>query len=280
MGDGRPAANAAASRWAEKAYALLTLERRIVGVRFARTEAQYAALPGREMKAKIPYCVLVRSAMSGRTVKLHRRMSGCSGGGRALGFEEPGADFLTGERYARLGLYRDLETSRRTAAGMTLCRRPCCGVMVQPLEECRDEAPDVVILAADPLNAMRVLQGYTCVYGPAHDFRLTGNQALCVECTAHPFETGRMNLSLLCSGTRYHARWKPHEMALGMPYPRFEKTVAGLLQTADAVAQDAEKLRITQALVRLGFGDPGLTLGRTYYTALRREKKTEGKGPS
>lgn len=280
MADRDPRQKALASRLAEKAYALLPLERQIVGIRFAHAESEFDELPAREMRAKIPYCVLVRAAMSGRSVKLHRALSGCRGGSRALGFEAPGGDFTTGERFHRFGLYRDLEISRRVAAGMARCRLPAIGVMARPLEEYRDETPEVVILALDPRNAMRVLQGYAWIHGPQINFRLTGNQALCVECTAYPLESGRMNISLLCSGTRHHARWKPHEMALGMPFPRFAETVAGLLKTADAVTPDAEKRRIREAFMRLGYGDPGLTLGRTYYTDSSRGKGSRGETPS
>lgn len=176
MGTGEERGYDIASQLAGKTYALLTLRRRIVGIRFARTEREYGEMPARDMKAKVAYCVVVRSAMSGRSLKLSREFSGCNGGSRALGFEAPGPEYTTGERFNRFGLYQDLETSRQVAACVTLCRRSCHGVMARPLEDYRDGPPDVVTPAADPLNAMRVVQGYTCNHGCLSDFRMTGNQ--------------------------------------------------------------------------------------------------------
>jgi uncharacterized protein (DUF169 family) len=144
--------------------------------------------------------------------------------------------------------------------------------LAQPLEKYENAPPDVVILATDARNAMRLLQGYTYSYGSHPVFKMTGNQAICVECTSHPLEADQMNLSMLCSGTRYLASWKPGEIAIGFPYSRFVETVEDLLKTANAVELDPAKLRIRENLISQGFSDPNFQFGHTYYTDLEKKK--------
>lgn len=257
---------------AAKAYALLTLDRRIVGIKFLYTLEEYEKMPARGMKAKVAYCVVVKGAMTGRSVKLSREYSGCNGSSRALGFTAPSEAFTSGELYNGFGLYKDLPTSKQVANSMIACRKSSYGIMAQPLEKYENNPPDVVILAADARNAMRLLQGYTYSYGCQPVFKMTGNQAICVECTSHPLEADQMNLSMLCSGTRYLAGWKPGEITTGFPYHKFVATVEGLLKTADAVELDPEKRRISENLISQGFSDPNFQFGHTYYTDLETKK--------
>lgn len=265
---------------AAKAYALLTLDRKIVGIKFAYTFEDYKKLPARAVMAKIAYCVVVKAAMTGRSVKLSRDYSGCNGSSRALGFITPSEAFTSGELYNSFGLYKDLPTSKQVANSMIGCRTSCYGIMAQPLDKYENAPPDVVILAADARNAMRILQGYTYSYGSQPVFKMTGNQAICVECTSHPLEEDQMNLSMLCSGTRYLACWKPGEIAIGFPYHKFIETVEGLLQTANAVELNPSKLRIQANLVSQGFSDPNFQFGHTYYTDLEAKKTLMGKTQS
>ncbi len=259
------------SELAAKAYALLKLDRRIVGIKFASTFTDYEKMAGRAMRAKIAYCVVVKAAMDGRSVKLSRQYSGCSGSSRALGFIAPTEDFISGERYNSFGLYKDLPTSKQVANSMTACRKSSYGVLAQPIEKYENDLPDVVILATNARNAMRLLQGYTYSYGSQPVFTMTGNQAICVECTSYPMTANQMNLSMLCSGTRYLAKWKQDEIAVGFPYHRFVETVEGLLQTVNAVELDPAKRRIQEKLVDQGFPDPNFRFGRTYYTDLEKK---------
>ena len=257
---------------AAQTYALLTLKRRIAGVKLAYTFEDYEKMEGRAVQAKVAYCVAVKAAMDGRKVKLSGEFSGCNGSSRALGFFAPTEAFTCGELYHGFGLYKDLLTSKQVAGSMTACSRHCYGIMAQPLEQYDNEPPDVVILATDARNAMRFIQGYTYSFGSHPTFKMSGNQAICVECTAYPLAADQLNLSMLCSGTRHLAKWNSDEIALGLPYHRFGETVTGLLKTADAVELDPAKLRIRENLVGQGFADPHFRLGHTYYTDLERTK--------
>ena len=262
---------------AAQAHALLTLDRQIAGIKFAYSAEDFEKMPAKAVRANVAYCIVVKAAMAGKSLKLPGRFSGCNGSSRALGFVSPTEGFSSGKVFCDFGLYKDLPTSKQVADNMVYCQKPSYGIMAQPLEKYEHEPPDVVLLAADSFNAMRILQGYTHHHGSHDDFKMTGNQAICVECTSHPLEKNQMNLSMLCSGTRYLANWKPGEIALGVPYALFAETVEGLLKTADAVELDAGKQRIRENLTRCGFADPGFRFGHTYYTAQENEKAEKRK---
>ena len=267
-----PVPDLSCAQLAATADALLTLQRRIAGIRFLHSDEEYEQAAATHVRPKVAYCVVVKAAMMGRSLKLAASRCGCNGASRALGFAPPTEEFFDGRLYQNFGLYRDLETCRQVAGGMTYCRKPCRGILAKPLERYVDETPDVVILATDARNAMRFVQGYTYHHGSQPVLKMAGNQALCSECTAHPLELDQLNLSMLCSGTRYLARWKEHELAIGIPYGRFARTVDGLLKTADAVELDPAKTSILKALFCHGLATPDFRFGHTYYTALEQKK--------
>jgi len=257
----------------KKAYSLLTLDHQIVGAKFAATREDYEKMEAKKLVAKLAYCVMVKAAMSCKSLKLSHDYSGCSGSTRALGFKKPTEDFISGEIYNGFGLYKDLTTSKSVADNMSFCKKSNYGIMVKPLELYKEEVPDVVIIAADSRNAMRIIQGYTYMYAAQSNFKMTGNQAICVECTSYPFESEQINISMLCSGTRYLAKWKDTEIAIGIPFHKFKNTIEGVLKTANAVELDARKTAIQQNLLRKGLPIPEFEYGHTYYTDIEKKNK-------
>lgn len=91
---------------------------------------------------------------------------------------------------------------------------------------------------------MRVLKGYTYHHGVIKQVHLSGNQAFCSECTATPYIHQELNLSVLCSGTRYIAKWDDQQMAIGVPPGQMEAVVDGILKTMNKTETDEKKAEI------------------------------------
>lgn len=250
----------------QKAYAFLALERRIVGVKLLYQEDEYRAIAGVGPKTPIAYCQAIRAATAGNSVKLVRENSGCAGSSRALGFVPPAAAYYTGEAGMRLGLYANQNVARSVASTLSICHRSLYGVAVKPLEDFEVE-PDVVMLITNTREAMRVLQGYTHVYGMQRNFCMTGNQAICVECTSYPYLQQSINLSMLCSGTRHKAAWQDGELAIGIPYAQFAGVVQGLQGTVNAIERNQRKAEIEVALRAEDLLDMEVEYGKTYFLA-------------
>lgn len=256
----------------KKAEALLTLERKIVGVKLVYSKEEFDSFDAVEAVAPIPYCVAVKSASLGHAIKFTEKTSGCRGSSRALGLTAPAKSFYDGSDGCRLGLYKNEKISSGVAEKMMLCRPKAYGVIVKPLETF-ESSPDVVLIITDTRNCMRMIQGYTYMYGMQDKFCMTGNQAVCVEGTAVPFCTGAMNVSMFCSGTRFLAKWKDYELVAGIPFEKFSYTVEGVRLTVNAVEPDDRKEIIADGLEDLGYPRDEILFGDTYYLRLEREKR-------
>ena len=251
-------------------YASLELDRKAIGVRFLFTKEEYDACPVPPAKAKMAYCVMVKVASSGICLKADLSLFGCGGATRALGLEEPSPTFCTGQEYLSFGLYQDLAVSKYTANHITLCSHHTHGVLLQPLEDFTEDCPPhIAILVTNSYNAMRVVQGYTYKYGTQTTFKIAGNQALCAECSAYPFESNHINVSLLCSGTRYLAGWKDSDIAIGMPYGQFLQMCDGLYLSANGAEDNKHKAAMRERLAARQLTDPGLVDGEGYFIRCR-----------
>lgn len=246
------------------AYALLKLKRRIVGVKLAKTKAEFDAYDAKNCVAPIPYCVAVRSAMSGYSLKFTADNSGCLGSTRALGLEKPRPNFHSGEAGYSLGLFATQEIAASTAKKLPICPPETYGVVVMPLEKFQS-TPDAALLTGTSRQCMRLLQGYSYFYGAYDGFCISGNQAVCVECTVFPLSTGRPNISLLCSGTRFSAKWDDGEVMAGIPGEIFETVVSGVLHTVNGVEPDDRKAEIIADLKELGYSTEEIVMGDAYY---------------
>jgi len=248
-----------------KANCALELTRQIVGVKFLFTEEEYEQANAKPLKGRMHYCVMVRKTMSGKELKAAATHFGCPGAARALGITELEERFLSGQHYLGLGLYRDLVTAKHIRNHMTMCRHRAFGVMIKPLEAYAGE-PDVVLMVTHPYNAMRIVQGYTYMYGIHAAYKMSGNQAICSECTAYPFESNNINVSMLCGGTRNIARWKDDELGIGIPFNRFIPLIDGVYKTVNAMEPNRNKTKIEAKLNEKGLADLQIEYNKNYFT--------------
>lgn len=261
----------------KKAEALLNLERKIVGIKIVYSKEEFDLYSGKEIIAPMSYCVAVRSATLGHSIKIKGSMSGCGGSTRALGLAKPSEDFYNGKSGYSLGLYCSEELASKVSLKMNLCKKEAYGVIVKPLEQ-YEKDPDVVLIVSNTRECMRIIQGYTYFYGMNNNFCLTGNQAVCVEATVTPIITNEINISMFCSGTRFLAKWKDYEVIIGIPFNKFSKTVEGIRMTVNAVEPDERKHIISKKLKLAGYDNEFITFGETYYTKLEDEKRKKRGG--
>lgn len=213
-------------------FATLELERKPIAIRFLHRELDYESSTARPLAHGMSYCTQVKAASSGRRIKAKAEMSSCSGGSLALGLSQVNSFKASGNSYQKdnICLYDTISNARSVVNDMPFMPTPVYGVELSPLSLCENE-PDVVMLIAKPYTAMRLLQAYTYHYGMKKDFRLCGNQAVCSELTVNPYLTNSINISMLCSGTRYRCKWKDEEMGVGIAFSRFPTLVESILAT-------------------------------------------------
>ncbi|MFH0780974.1 MAG: DUF169 domain-containing protein [Pseudomonadota bacterium] len=257
----------------DKVHCALALKRKIVGVKFLFDQEEFKQAEARPLTTKMPYCVMVKRAMLGNDIKAVLKDFGCLASARALGIIKPDDFFSSGRHYNRLGLYQNLTVSKNIRRNMTICQHQAYGAMVKPLENFTTE-PDTVLMVCTPFEAMRLIQGYTHQFGYSSNFKMAGNQAICSECTAYPFESGNINISMLCAGTRFMAGWKEEELAIGLPFHLFVPLVKGLWQTLNPTETDPKKKNIEARLTQSKRNDLTIEYGKNYYSGLYQTQKS------
>ncbi len=250
--------------WEAKLNCFLGLKRKLVGVTFFYNSCDFEEAPEKIMKASMSYCAMVRMAACGHARKAGVKNVRCPGAKRALGLASPDEDYLSGQRYLSLGLYKDIERAKKTAGQVSLMKERTIGFSVSPFSLCK-ALPHVIIAICDPNQAMRLIQGYIYHFGPLSVMESLGTQGICAELTVRPFQTQKPNVSLLCSNTRFTCMWKDAELGIGMPYGVFKKMVDGVEKTLGAAEPDQKKKEILRRAEESLNLKPDVQLGNAYY---------------
>ncbi|KUO73908.1 MAG: hypothetical protein APF77_15565 [Clostridia bacterium BRH_c25] len=227
----------------EDLNSVLDLDRHIVGIKFIFNKEEFELSDAPQVRYKLSYCNMVKFAASGKSYKANLSNFLCIGSAKALGLIKPDSNAISGNVYYSFGLYDSLCTARNVQKDVTFLDHETYGVVVMPLEKFNVQ-PDIVICIINPYQSMRILQGYAFHHGAAKNIKMAGNSGICSECTATPYDTSDMNLSLLCSNTRFAAKWKDDELGVGMPFKMFEKVYDGVLKTIDPCELNDRKVKI------------------------------------
>lgn len=222
---------------------VLGLERYIVGIKFIFNKEEYELSDVPQVRYKLSYCNMVKLAASGKSFKADISNFLCIGSAKALGLIKPDSNATSGNVYYSFGLYDSLCTAKNVQQDVTFLDHQAYGVVVMPLEKFETQ-PDVAIFIVNPYQSMRILQGYAYHHGAAKNIKMAGNSGMCSECTATPYDTNDMNLSLLCSNTRFSAKWKDDELGIGMPLNMFEKVCDGVIKTIGPCEPNERKMKI------------------------------------
>lgn len=234
--------------------ALLGLERQPVGIRFLTNKEEYQSFAAEENSNRMSYCTGVRKATQGQKLKMRAAHQACAGGAAALGFIQQTEENISGARRLKMSCYDQLGTSRAVSREMVYCAHQLYGVGILPLQDC-DSEPDVVIVVCNAYNAMRLVQGHAYHHGFAKEMKTAGLQAICHDCTSFPYEKTRLNISMLCAGTRMLAGWKADELAVGLPFSLWADMVDGVKNTVNPYERNPAKVQIASRLEEAGIGE-------------------------
>ncbi|MEL7608414.1 MAG: DUF169 domain-containing protein [Bacillota bacterium] len=208
-----------------------------VGVKFLFTDQEYEACPVPELRGSMAYCVMVKQATRGISCKSCLEHHKCDGGTTALALERSTEHIENGAEYFSYNLYATQTAARRHRAQIASLHAELPltrGIVIGPLKSFT-VTPDVIILVVNPYQAMRLVQGYEYETGIKPCIDMGAMQAMCAECTAYPYKSGSMNVSVLCPSTRILCGWDHSDMAVGIPFEQFTRIVAGVVSTAGTV---------------------------------------------
>ena len=225
----------------------LGLKRCIVGVKFLYFEHEYHNLEINEYGRKTSYCMMVKHAMDGNHFKANLGHFACRCAIEALGLADEMEGVESGQRYYSLNLYESRAVAKDVTRDISRIKQKIYGIEIGPLDELEDA--DVVMLMVNAYQLMRVLQGYTYKWGIPKHLYMAGNQGVCADLTAGPFEKNDLNFSVLCAGTRRMCAWGDDEIGVGLPIQQFEPLTEGIIQTMNYIDYPNQKDAIRARLV-------------------------------
>ena len=91
-----------------------------------------------------------------------------------------------------------------------------------------DVVPDVVVLAARPVELTRIIQAYQFQTGKRVNASMGGLRVVNSDLMVRPYLTGEMNISTACLGARLIAQWDADRMGMGIPWPLFADIADGM----------------------------------------------------
>jgi uncharacterized protein (DUF169 family) len=91
-----------------------------------------------------------------------------------------------------------------------------------------DIEPDVVVLAARPVELTRVIQAYQFQTGKRVTASMGGLRVVNSDLMVRPYMTQEMNISTYCLGARLIGQFEADRLGIGMPFTQFEEMIAGM----------------------------------------------------
>lgn len=243
----------------------LGLKRNVIGVKFIFDESEYNQFDVNELDGMASYCYMVKLASEGGSFKACNTNFKCNSSAIALGIRPLNNKIISGNQYYSYKTYDSLSRAKGVQREVTYINHKIYGIAIMPLENFHVE-PDVVIIIANNYQTMRVVQGYTYSHGVAKNIKLCGNQGVCSECTATPYETNDMNLSMLCSNTRFSCQWDDAEMGIGLPFNKYGSLVDGVLKTINPMELDEKKKEIIKRAKELNV-EMDVEVGKNYFNS-------------
>lgn len=226
----------------------LNLIRKPVGIKLYFSKEDYDNLDWDEPNSPLAYCCLVEKATRSKKFKARLEHLNCDGGTTALNLEPSTPRIESGEEYFSYNLYKTAAAARRVREGVPGLYRtgaPTYGVGIAALEDF-DITPDVVMFIVNPYQSMRIQQGYLYHEGGRLEITGASMQGICAEATVEPYLTGRLNTTVLCPSTRFLAKWKDEEMAIGIPFEKFKNVVEGVICTINTTDIQRRKEEIKE----------------------------------
>ncbi|MEN8144770.1 MAG: DUF169 domain-containing protein [Gemmatimonadota bacterium] len=92
-----------------------------------------------------------------------------------------------------------------------------------------DVEPDVVVMAARPVELTRIIQAYQFQTGKRVTASMGGLRVVNSDLIVRPYLTGDMNVSSACLGARLIAQWDADRMGIGMPWTILSEIADGMV---------------------------------------------------
>jgi len=168
-----------------------------------------------KLEENMRHCEMIQKASHGDIFYSTANEQMCKGGSSTLGLEETPKKIASGEFYYELGRFISLDSAKNTLDSIPKIDFQSYGILYSPLEKAVF-IPDVVVIIANPAQAMRISQAIVYELQGRVETDFSGIQSVCADAVAEPFINKRPNITLGCSGSRQYADIKDEELIIGL----------------------------------------------------------------
>jgi len=153
----------------------------------------------------------------------------CKGGAAAMGLGHMPPKLASGEfYYDKLKHFKTLEASKKTLERVPMVEaESMIAALYAPLESA-SFVPDVVVIICSPKQMMLLTQAALYKEGGRVEAEFAGKQSLCSDAVAEPYLTGKMGITVGCTGSRTYTGIQESELTVGIPTKILTDLVEGL----------------------------------------------------
>lgn len=153
----------------------------------------------------------------------------CKGGAGALGLGKMPSNVASGEfYYGTLKHFKSLEAAKKTIEKVPVIEAESKIASIYAPLESASFMPDVVVIICNPKQVMLLTQAILYNEGGRLEAEFAGKQSLCSDAVAQPYLTGKMGITVGCSGSRTYTGIQESELTVGIPAKLIKDVVEGL----------------------------------------------------
>ncbi|WP_406678338.1 DUF169 domain-containing protein [Neomoorella carbonis] len=206
-----------------------------------------------EPTATLRHCQAIIAARRGWSLYMPPRRHACPDGAAIMGLIPMPPKLQSGELYLLFKKLPTLECARKM-----IVVRPCFpagsyeATMVAPLSKANFEA-DVVIFTLWPEQAMWLCCAQSYNSGERQSFNTSGYNSTCADLTVQPMQTGKMNISFGCYGSRAASDISDFELYLSLPAAQLEIVARSLQKLAQkSIPEARHKIYMPPVMEKVG----------------------------
>lgn len=153
----------------------------------------------------------------------------CKGGAGALGLGKMPPNVASGEfYYGTLKHFKSLEAAKKTIEKVPVIEAGSKIASIYAPLESASFMPDIVVIICNPKQVMLLTQAILYNEGGRLEAEFAGKQSLCSDAVAQPYLTGKMGITVGCSGSRTYTGIQESELTVGIPANLLKDLVEGL----------------------------------------------------
>ena len=208
---------------------LLNLEMSPVGVALIQKNEEIPA-GVKKIEEGMKHCQMVDRVRSRKEEFLaYLSDQTCKGGAAALGLGHMPPKLASGEFYhEKLKHFKTLEASRNTLKKVPMLEAESTqAVLYGPLEKV-SFMPDVVVIICTPMQIMLLTQALLYNEGGRLEAEFAGKQSICSDAVAEPYLSGKIGITVGCTGSRKFTNIRDSELTMGLPVGKLKELMEGL----------------------------------------------------